>query len=82
MIFILCIFSAMVDSMGGPQRVNNVLSTLNLPVISNKNLKKMERRAGKMIEEYAEESMKRASFSAYDQEMRFAFYCTIFIIHF
>ena len=41
--------SAMIDSLGGPKRVNNFLSTLNLKPVSNKNLKKMEVRAGEVV---------------------------------
>lgn len=34
------------DSIGGPHRVNNFLSILNIKPIDQKNLKYMERRAG------------------------------------
>ncbi|XP_053400079.1 uncharacterized protein LOC123542175 isoform X3 [Mercenaria mercenaria] len=42
--------TAMIDSLGGPVRVNNFLSTLNVKPICNRNLKKMEERAGEAIE--------------------------------
>lgn len=32
--------TAMIDSVGGPVRVNNLLSTLNIPTIGNKNMKR------------------------------------------
>lgn len=32
-------FSAMIDSLGGPKQVNNMLATLNLKSISDSNLK-------------------------------------------
>lgn len=40
----------MVDSIGGPVRVNHFLSTLNIPEIQDKNLKLMGSRAGELIE--------------------------------
>jgi hypothetical protein len=59
----------MIDSVGGPQRMNNILATLNLPTISHKNLKVMERRAGAMIETYSDENMKNESRKAFAEEM-------------
>lgn len=61
--------AAMIDSVGGPQRMNNLLSTLDLPIINNRSLKTMERRAGNIIEQYAEENMKKESKMAYEKEM-------------
>ncbi|XP_076107218.1 uncharacterized protein LOC143075618 isoform X3 [Mytilus galloprovincialis] len=58
----------MIDALGGPQRVNNVLSTLNLPPISHKNLKVMERRAGEMIEGFANLSMDQRCREAFEAE--------------
>ena len=46
----------MVDSIGGPVRMNNFLSTLNILEIQDKNLKLMKRRAGDLIETVATES--------------------------
>ena len=46
----------MVDSIGGPVRINNFLSTRNIPEIQNKKLKHMQRRAGDLIETLATES--------------------------
>ena len=66
----LLVLVAMIDSIGGPQRVNNFLTTLDLPSISHKNLKAMERRAGQMIEDYAEKSMANATKVSFDTEMR------------
>lgn len=59
----------MIDSLGGPQRVNNFLTTLDLPYISHKNLKVMERRAGHIIENFAEKSMTNARKTAFEKEM-------------
>ncbi|XP_062596795.1 uncharacterized protein LOC134258284 [Saccostrea cucullata] len=61
--------AAMIDSVGGPQRMNNFLATLNLPTINNKNLKVMERRAGEMIEKFADENMRNESQKAFREEM-------------
>jgi len=47
-------FPAMIDSVGGPVRVNNLLSTLNVPTISNARLKEMERRTGAVVEQVTE----------------------------
>ncbi|XP_061170199.1 uncharacterized protein LOC133179458 isoform X2 [Saccostrea echinata] len=62
--------AAMIDSVGGPQRMNNFLATLDLPTVNNKNLKVMERRAGEMIEKFAEENMRNESQKAFREEMR------------
>ena len=34
-----CVLVAMIDSIGGPQRVDNILTTLHLPLISHKKSK-------------------------------------------
>lgn len=65
---------AMIDTLGGPQRVNNFLTTLDLPYISHKNLKVMERRAGHIIENFAEKSMANARKTAFEKEMRFDYF--------
>lgn len=67
-----CVIAAMIDSIGEPQRVNNCLTTLDLPSISHKNLKCMERRAGNLIEAYAYISMASATEASFDAEMRLA----------
>lgn len=59
----------MIDSVGGPQRMNNFLATLNLPTVNNKNLKVMERRAGVMIEKFADKNMTSESQKAFREEM-------------
>ena len=51
----------MVDSLGGPFRVNKMLSTLNLKTISATNLKIMEQPAGEVIEQVATESARIAA---------------------
>ena len=60
----------MIDALGGPQRVNNVLSTLNLPPISHKNLKVMERREGEMTEGFENLSVEQRGREAFESEMR------------
>lgn len=60
---------ALIDSLGGPTRVNNFLSTLNIKPIDQKNLKSMERRAGQKIEEVATRSMELAATETYKLEM-------------
>ena len=60
----------MVDSIGGPRRVNNFLYTMNIPVISNTNLKTMERRAGTSIEVVSDRSCRSAAQDAFQKEMR------------
>ncbi|XP_053390150.1 uncharacterized protein LOC128553063 [Mercenaria mercenaria] len=61
--------TAMIDSLGGPVKVNNMLSTLNMPTISNKNMKKMERWAGNVIEKVALMSTRTAAKETFDKEM-------------
>lgn len=60
---------AMIDRLGGLNRVNNFLSTLNIKPIDQKNLKSMERRAGQKIEEVAKRSMELAATDTYKLEM-------------
>jgi len=61
--------SAMIDGVGGSTKVNNMLATLNVKPISSKNLKRMERRAGDVIETISKESSKRAAKDAFQMEM-------------
>ena len=62
----------MIDSVGGPNRVNNFLSTLNMPTISNANLKKMETRAGETaVVKISKNSSSQAAKDAFKQEMRY-----------
>lgn len=63
------IFLAMIDSLGGPDRVNNLLSTLNIPTINNKTLMVMERRAEESVEAVAKVTTKKAAEEAYHVEM-------------
>ncbi|KAH3785237.1 hypothetical protein DPMN_163322 [Dreissena polymorpha] len=46
-------------SLGMPVKVNNFLTTLNITLIANKNLKKMEARAGEAIKKISFASSKR-----------------------
>lgn len=61
----------MIDSVGGPGKVNNMLSTLNIKPIHSNNLKIMERRAGDFVESVANNSMKAAAEDAFKKEMRY-----------
>ncbi|KAH3704719.1 hypothetical protein DPMN_079781 [Dreissena polymorpha] len=56
---------ASVDSLGGPSRVNTMLSTINLKIISNTNLKIMEQPAGEVIEQVTTESARIAASDAF-----------------
>lgn len=69
-LFVLFIFTAMIDSIGGPVKVNNMLSTLNIPPIGEKNLKCMERRAGEVVEKVARMSTLNAAKEAFEMEMQ------------
>ncbi|KAL4222716.1 hypothetical protein ACF0H5_018757 [Mactra antiquata] len=61
---------AMIDSVGGPNNVNNFLSTLNIPTINPNKLKKMECRAGTYIEKVAAKSTTSAAKLTFDIEMK------------
>uniref|UniRef100_A0A8W8NP81 Exonuclease domain-containing protein n=1 Tax=Magallana gigas TaxID=29159 RepID=A0A8W8NP81_MAGGI len=61
--------TAMIDSLGGADRVNNVLAALNLKPISQKNLKMIERRAGNFVESIAKSSMSKAAKDSFELEM-------------
>lgn len=69
-LFVLFIFTAMIDSIGGPVKVNNMLSTLNIPPIGEKNLKCMERRAGEVVKKVAGMSTLNAAKEAFEMEMQ------------
>ncbi|XP_062590600.1 uncharacterized protein LOC134252182 [Saccostrea cucullata] len=61
--------TAMIDSLGGPDRVNNLLSTLNIPTINNKTLMSMQRRAGENVESVSLLTTKKAANDTYHMEM-------------
>lgn len=58
----------MIDSVGGPVKVNNMLSTLNIPPIGKKKLKYKERRAGEVVETVAGMSTQNAIKEAFEME--------------
>ena len=66
-------FVAMIDSVGGSTKVNNMLSTLNMKPISKKNLQSIERRAGTFVESVAKQSASNAAHDAFQKEMRYEF---------
>ena len=59
----------MIDNVGGPRRVNNFLTTLNVPSISNSNLKKMERRAGIAVDKISDQSSHETACDAFLMEI-------------
>ncbi|XP_060565928.1 LOW QUALITY PROTEIN: uncharacterized protein LOC132724962 [Ruditapes philippinarum] len=61
--------TAMIDSIGGPDRVNNIFATINIPTISHSNLKKMETRAGETVQKISVKSSAAAAKMAFKQEM-------------
>ncbi|KAH3718814.1 hypothetical protein DPMN_061626 [Dreissena polymorpha] len=50
-------------------KVNNFLTNLNITLIANRNLKKMEARAGEAIKEISTASSNKAAIDAYEKEM-------------
>lgn len=66
-LFILFIFTPMINIVRGSVKVNNMLSTLNIPPIGEKNnLKCMEMRAGEVVEKVAGMSTQNAAKEALD----------------
>lgn len=60
----------MFDSLGGPDRVNNFLSTMNINPIGSKNLKQMERRGCVRVEAVSARSTKEAVKESFKTEVR------------
>ncbi|KAH3845430.1 hypothetical protein DPMN_087766 [Dreissena polymorpha] len=52
-----------------PVKVNNFLSTLNITLIANRNLKKMESRAEEAIKKISTASSNKVAINAYEKEM-------------
>ncbi|XP_053402201.1 uncharacterized protein LOC123555937 isoform X3 [Mercenaria mercenaria] len=61
--------TAMIDSIGGSGKVNNMLSTLNIAPINKRNLQDMERRAGRFVESVAQQSIDTAAQETFQKEM-------------
>lgn len=59
----------MTDLLGGPERVNNILSTLNIKPVNPKSLKHMERWAGAYVEAIAKMSTRKPATEAFETEM-------------
>ncbi|KAH3854578.1 hypothetical protein DPMN_097121 [Dreissena polymorpha] len=59
----------MIVSLGRPVKVNNFLTILNITLIENINLKKMEARAGEAIKKISTASSYKAAIDAYEKEM-------------
>jgi hypothetical protein len=60
----------MIDSIGGSGKVNNMLSTLNIAPVNRKSLQDMERRAGRLVESVAKQSIDTAAKNTFQKEMR------------
>ena len=71
------ILVAMIDSIGGPVKVNNMLTALNLKEIPDRNLKLMERRVGPGILSYAEKSTREAAEATFQAEMKYVLHCKV-----
>ncbi|KAH3814883.1 hypothetical protein DPMN_143400 [Dreissena polymorpha] len=56
-------------SLGRPMKVNNFLTTLNIKLIANRNLKKIEARAWEAIKKISKSSTNKAAIDAYEKEM-------------
>ncbi|KAH3690866.1 hypothetical protein DPMN_193052 [Dreissena polymorpha] len=56
-------------SLDRPMKVNNFLTTLNITLIANRNLKKMEARAWEAIKKITTASSNKAAIGAYEKEM-------------
>ncbi|KAH3728700.1 hypothetical protein DPMN_054660 [Dreissena polymorpha] len=54
---------------GRPVKVNNFLTTLNITLIANRNLLKMEARAGEAIKKISTASSNKAAIDVYEKEM-------------
>ncbi|KAH3862401.1 hypothetical protein DPMN_025368 [Dreissena polymorpha] len=63
------LFSAKKISSGRPVKVNNFIKTLKITLIANRNLKKMEARAGEAIKKISTASSNKAAIDAYEKEM-------------
>lgn len=60
----------MIDTLGGPVQVNNLLAALNLKTISDANLKKMETRAGEVMLSLSKDISREAAQEAFAKEMK------------
>lgn len=60
---------AMIDNLGGTDRVNNLLPALNMKPMNAKNLKAIERRAGQFIEKVSKMSADKAAKESFQLEM-------------
>ena len=63
--------TAMIGNVGGPKRMNNLITILDLSFINSRSLKTMERRTGQIVEKYAEKTMKKESIMAFEKEILF-----------
>ncbi|KAH3752523.1 hypothetical protein DPMN_187144 [Dreissena polymorpha] len=63
------LFSATKVSLGKWVKVNNFLTTLNITLIANRNLKKMETRALEAIKKISTAPSNKAAIDAYEKEM-------------
>ena len=61
--------TAMIDSIGGPTKVNNVLTALNIPTVPNRNLKKWNVELAKVLKKLPIKSAQAAANETLEQEM-------------
>ncbi|KAH3864014.1 hypothetical protein DPMN_027026 [Dreissena polymorpha] len=61
--------TAMIVSLGRPVKVNNFLTTLNITLIANRNLKKKETCAEEAFKKISTTSSNKAAIDAYEKEM-------------
>ena len=59
----------MIDSVGGPDRLNNLLSTLNIKPLKKRTLKNVEWRGGSYVEAVAKNSMQKAAKASFEMEI-------------
>lgn len=64
------LITTMIDTLGGPVQVNNLLAALNLKTISDANLKKMETRAGEVGLSLSKDISREAAQEAFAKEMK------------
>ncbi|KAH3721303.1 hypothetical protein DPMN_064223 [Dreissena polymorpha] len=58
-------------SLARPVKINNFLTTLNITLTANRNVKKMEALAGEAIKKISTASSNKAAIEAYEKEMEY-----------
>ena len=73
------VISAMTDTIGGAEKVNNVLTALNLKSISNLNLKNIENHCEVVMIDLSKDLSKTASVEAFSMELRYMYFLCLCI---